>query len=74
MSYFGKGIEKTQLKRDKKAELLASVRGDTASLLGMTKQEMITLLVQDIADFDAILARFRRHGGSGECENGNLES
>lgn len=71
MSYFGKGIEKTQLKRDKKAELLASVRaGDAAPLLGMTKQEMVTLLVQDIADFDAILARFRRHG-CGECESGS---
>lgn len=61
MSYFAKGIAKTQLKRDRKAQLLASVRaGNTESLLGMTPQDMISILVQDIADYDDILARFRR--------------
>ena len=63
MTYFSKGIETTQLKRDHKAALLESVRaGRSEPLLGMTKDEAITLLVQDIADYDKILARLRRHG------------
>jgi hypothetical protein len=28
----------------------------------MTKEEAVTMLIQDIADFDQILARFRSHG------------
>jgi hypothetical protein len=62
LSYFSKGIEKTQLKRDHKATLLASVRaGRCEPLHGLTKDEAITMLVQDIADYDEILARYRRH-------------
>lgn len=61
MTYFSKGVEKTQLKRDHKANLLASVRsGCCEPSHGMTQEEAITILVQDIADYDAILARLRR--------------
>lgn len=62
LTYFSKGIEKTQLKRDQKAMLLASVRaGRCEPSHGMTKEEAVTILIQDIADYDEILARFRRH-------------
>ena len=65
MTYFSKGIEKTQLKRDDKAKLLASIEADLCEPLhGMTKEEAILMLSQDIADFDEILARLRSHGGS----------
>jgi hypothetical protein len=61
LTYFGKGIEKTQLKRDSKATLLASIRaGGCEPSHGMTKEEAITILAQDIADYDEILARLRR--------------
>ena len=57
---FSKGIEKTQLKRDRKAMLLGSVRdGRCESWHGMTKEEAVTILLQDIADYDEILARLR---------------
>jgi hypothetical protein len=63
LTYFSKGIEKTQLKRDHKAELLESVRaGRSEPSHGMTKDEAVTMLVQDIADYDEILARFRSQG------------
>lgn len=63
MNYFSKGIEKTQLKRDHKAALLESVRaGRSEPSHGMTRHEAIMMLVQDIADYDEILARLRRHG------------
>jgi hypothetical protein len=62
LTYFSKGIEKTQLKRDHKAALLASVRADLSEPShGMTKEEAITILMQDIADYDEILARLRGH-------------
>lgn len=61
MSYFSKGVAKTQLKRDTKAALLASVRdGSCKPSHGMSKEEAITLLVQDIADYDKILDGLRR--------------
>ena len=61
MSYSGKGIAKTQLKRDHKAALLASIRnGLCEPSHGMTKEEAITMLSQDIADYDDILANLRR--------------
>jgi hypothetical protein len=60
LTYFGKGIQKTQLKRDHKAALLVSVRaGLCEPTHGMTKQEAITMLSQDIADYDEILVRLR---------------
>ena len=60
MTYFSKGIEKTKLKRDHKASLLESVlAGHREPPHGMTKEEAITILLQDIADYDEILARFR---------------
>ena len=63
LTYFSTGIEKTQVKRDQKAMLLASVRaGGCEPSHGMTKEEAITLLLQDIADYDEILSRLRRHG------------
>ena len=64
MTYFSTGIEKTRLKRDHKASLLESVRaGLSEPSHGMTKEEAITLLTQDIADYDEILTRF----GSESC-------
>lgn len=65
MPYFSKGIEKTQLKRDHKATLLESVRaGLSEPSHGMTKEEAVTMLTQDIADYDEILSRLRSHSGS----------
>jgi hypothetical protein len=62
LTYFSKGIAKTQLKRDHKAALLESVRaGRSEPSHGMTRDEAVTMLVQDIADYDEILARFRKH-------------
>ena len=62
MTYFSKGIAHTQLKRDQKADLLASVEaGLCAPMHGMTKEEAMKILRQDIADFDEILARLRKH-------------
>jgi len=63
LSYLSKGIEKTQVKRDHKATLLASVRaGHCEPSHGMTKEEAITILLQDIADYDEILTRLRVRG------------
>lgn len=63
LTYFRKGIEKTQLKRDQKATLLESIRaGRCEPSHGMTKEEAITILLQDIDDYDEILARLRGHG------------
>lgn len=65
MTYFSKGIAKTQLKRDHKAALLERVRaGCSEPSHGMTKDEAVKILTQDIADYDEILARFRRHENS----------
>ena len=65
LSYFSKGIEKTQIKRDDKATLLAAVRdGRCEPSHGMTKEDAITILIQDIADYDQILARLRTHNGT----------
>lgn len=62
MTYFGEGIAKTQLKRDRKATLLASIEaGACEPSHGMTREEAIMILSQDIADYDEILARFRNH-------------
>lgn len=62
LTYFAKGIQKTQLKRDRKAALLVSFRaGLCEPTHGMTKQEAITMLSQDIADYNEILARLRVH-------------
>ena len=63
MSYFSKGIAKTQLKREHKANLLASIEsGVCEPAHGMTQEEAILLLRQDIADYDEILARLQGHG------------
>ena len=60
MSYLSRGFAKTQLKRDRKAALLASIQADLCEPShGMTKHEAITILSQDIAEYDEILARFR---------------
>ena len=58
MSYSDRGIAKTQLKRDHKAALLASIQANACEPShGMTKEEAITMLSQDIADYDDILVR-----------------
>jgi len=60
MTYLSKGLAKTQLQRDRKAALLASIQaGLCEPSHGMTKDEAITILSQDIADNDEILARLR---------------
>jgi hypothetical protein len=65
LSYFSKGIEKTQLKRDHKAALLASIEaGRCAPGHGMTREDAITILRQDLADYDEIIARLQEHGGA----------
>jgi hypothetical protein len=65
LSYFRKGIEKTQLRRDDKATLLESVRaGRSVPAHGMTKDQAVTMLIQDIADYDEILSRLRKHDES----------
>jgi hypothetical protein len=62
LAYFSKGIAKTQAKRDHKATLLASIQaGDCEPSHGMTKDEAIIMLCQDIADYDEILIRLRSH-------------
>ena len=62
MTYFSKGIVKTQLKRDHKAMLLASIEaGACEPSHGMTKEEAVLILSQDIADYDEILARFNNN-------------
>ncbi len=62
LTYFNKGIATTQLKRDRKATLLASIEaGVYEPSHGMTKEEAIVILSQDISDYDEILARFRSH-------------
>lgn len=62
MTYFSKGIAKTQLIRDNKATLLAAIEsGGCEPAHGMTREEAITILSQDIADYDEILARLRSH-------------
>jgi len=46
LTYFLKGIAKTQLKRDDKATLLESVRsGHSAPWHGMTKEEAVRMLI-----------------------------
>jgi hypothetical protein len=58
---FRQGFAKIQLKRDNKAALHASVRdGSWEPSRRMTKEEAITILVQDIADYDKILAGLRQ--------------
>jgi hypothetical protein len=65
VTHFANGIAQTQLKRDKKAALLAAVEaGDTQDLRGMTQRDMITMLTQDVADYDDILARLRQLDGA----------
>ena len=60
LTYFSNGIEKTQLKRDRTASYLASVRdGRREPPHGMSKDDAVTMLLQDIADYDEILGRFR---------------
>lgn len=62
LTYFSRGIATTQLKRDQKATLLASIRAGTCEPShGMTKDEATAILIQDIADYDDILAGLRRH-------------
>ena len=61
LTYSIERIAKTQHKRDHKATLLESVRsGHSEPSHGMTKEDAVTILIQDIADYDAILARLRR--------------
>lgn len=65
MSYFIKGTEHAQRKRDHLASRLASIRdGRSEPSHGMTKDEAITLLIQDIADHNDILARLQSHNRS----------
>jgi hypothetical protein len=65
LNYFSKGVAKTQLKRDHKATLLELVRaGRSQPSHGMTKDQAVTMLIQDIADYDEILARLRSHEDS----------
>ena len=65
LTYFSKGIAQTQLKRDYKARLLASIRADLRTPShGMTKDQAIVILSQDIADYDEILGRLRGHDGA----------
>lgn len=65
LSYLTKGIRRTQLKRDQKAMLLASIQsGLSEPSHGMTMDEAIIILSQDIADYDEILARFKRAEGT----------
>jgi len=46
LTYFLKGIAKTQLKRDDKATLLEAVRsGHSAPWHGMTKEEAVRMLI-----------------------------
>jgi hypothetical protein len=60
LTYFSKGVATTQLRRDQKASLLELIRaGLREPSHGMTKEEAIVILSQDIADYDEILARFR---------------
>ncbi|HEX6605254.1 MAG TPA: hypothetical protein VF027_10310 [Sphingomicrobium sp.] len=62
MSYFSHGIEKTLRKRNRKVTLLASVRaGRCEPPHGMTKEDAIVILSQDIADFEAVLLSLRGH-------------
>ena len=62
LTYFSKGIAKTQIKREHKVKLLASIQaGACEPSHGMTIDEAITILSQDIADYDEILARLRKH-------------
>ena len=70
MAYLNKGIERTLLKRNRKVALLASIRAESCvPPHGMTKAEAITMLVQDIADFDGILSSLRRHGAARAVED-----
>ena len=65
LTYFSNGIAKIQLKRNHKAELLESVgAGRSQPSHGMTKEETVTMLIQDIADYDEILACLRSHDNS----------
>lgn len=62
LSYLSRGIEKTQLKRDQKATLLASIEAGTCQpSQGIPKDQATAMLIQEIADYDAILAGLRRH-------------
>ena len=64
-TYFGKGIEKTQAKRDRKALQLAAIRsGASQPDHGMSQEEAAIMLLQDIADYDQILAGLKRQNGS----------
>jgi hypothetical protein len=69
LTYLTRGIEKTLFKRNQKLSLLASVRaGSSEPPHGMTVDEAVTILVQDIADFDAVLSSLRGHGIAGAAE------
>ena len=64
-TYFGKGIENTQAKRDRKALQLAALRsGASQPAHGMSQEEAVIMLLQDIADYDQILAGLKRQKGS----------
>lgn len=65
MAYLSNGVEKTQRKRDRKVTVLESVRaGRSEPAHGMTREEAVKMLTQDIADYDEILERLRRHDNS----------
>jgi hypothetical protein len=65
LAYLSNGVEKTQLKRDRKVSVLESVRaGRSEPSHGMTREEAVKMLTQDIADYDEILERLRRHDNS----------
>lgn len=66
MAYLSRGIEKTLHKRNRKVMLLASIRaGRCEPPHGMTMDDAVTILSQDIADFDAVLLSLRGHGTVG---------
>lgn len=64
-TYFARGIEKTQAKRDRKSLQLAAIRsGASQPAHGMTQEEAVIMLLQDIADYDKILAGLKRENRS----------
>lgn len=63
-TFFERGIVHTEAKRDRKLEQLAAVRsGEAEPAHGMSLDEAVTLLLQDIADFDRILIGLRKQNG-----------
>ena len=63
-TFLERGIEKTQARRDRKAQQLAAVRsGESGPGHGLSTEDAVIMLLQDIADYDLILTRLRRQNG-----------